>query len=95
MKLQKSVKKVYSREKKYIKSRTKRKRNNSFPINIIFIKAIAITNKNPSLINSPIQVVLLVNTRNEPHIMLDISRYDISLKERGFAKIQKYFQSWL
>lgn len=53
------------------------------------------TDKNPSVINSLSQVVPPVNTRSGPHITLDISGCDISIKERGFAEVRKHLQSCL
>lgn len=52
-------------------------------------------NKSSSVTNSKPRVAPPVNTKSGPHITLDISGCDISIKERGFAEIRKHFQSCL
>lgn len=54
-----------------------------------------LADKSSSSISSKPRVAPSVNTRSGPHITLDISGCDISLKERGFAEIRKHFQSCL
>lgn len=61
---------------------------------ILFSSKLATTTNKICLLSTsyPNKVILSFNIRNRPYVILDINKYDISIKEYEFAKIQNHLQ---
>lgn len=93
--LKELVKKLMAVEAAMPRVQSKRKETMVSWLAFSLLNSAPLADKSSSSTSSKHWVATSVNTRSGPHITLDISECDISLKERRFAEIQKHFQSCL
>lgn len=93
--LKKFIKKSIVVEETTLVIQPKEKETMAFQLVALLLKLAPMTNKSLLSTSSKPCVAALVNNRSRPHVIVDISGCNISIKKRGFAKIRKHIQSSL